>query len=198
MDLTVNAVKTLIEELSRLPGIGQKSASRLAYHILKRPTEEIFLLSDALKNVKLTVRECINCFNYSENELCPICRDQNRNGKIICVVEKPSDIPLIERSNSFKGTYHVLGGALSPIDGITPEKLHINGLLSRITGSDFEIIISTGTSTEGEHTALYLARILKVKGIRVSRIARGLPAGSDLQYMDEITMMRAMEGRVEI
>ncbi|MBL8024819.1 MAG: recombination protein RecR [Fibrobacteres bacterium] len=198
MELTAEAVRVLIDEFARLPGIGRKSAARLAYHILRSPSEEALLLSQAIKTVKERIRECSICFNYAEAELCPVCASQNRDTSVICVVEKPADIIMIERSGSFKGRYHVLGGALSPIDGITPEKLNINALLNRIDKPGFEVILSTGTSTEGEHTALYLVKLLKAKGAKVSRIARGLPAGSDLQYMDEITMLRAMEGRVEI
>jgi recombination protein RecR len=198
MELTAEAVKVLIDELARLPGIGRKSAARLAYHILRSPSEDAYMLSDAIRIVKERVRECSICFNYAESELCPVCASSNRDTKIICVVEKPADIIMIERSGSFKGRYHVLGGALSPIDGITPEKLNIDSLIARVDSPGFEVILSTGTSTEGEHTALYLVKLLKAKGAKVCRIARGLPAGSDLQYMDEITMLRAMEGRVEI
>jgi recombination protein RecR len=198
MELTAEAVKVLIDELARLPGIGRKSAARLAYHILRSPTEDAYMLSEAIRIVKERIRECSICFNYAESELCPVCASTSRDTKVICVVEKPADIIMIERSGSFKGRYHVLGGALSPIDGITPEKLNIDSLIARVDSPGYEVILSTGTSTEGEHTALYLVKLLKAKGAKVCRIARGLPAGSDLQYMDEITMLRAIEGRVEI
>lgn len=198
MDWVAGPVQRLVEELSKLPSIGRKSAARLAYHILKQPPEETALLYSALKEVKEKIRECRICFNYAEEELCPVCKLPDRNAKLICVIERPADIPVIERSHVFKGVYHILGGAISPIDGITPEKLKIRELLARIDGPGFEIILSTGTGTEGEHTAIYLTKLLKERGAKVTRIARGLPAGSELQYMDEITLLRALEGRVEV
>jgi recombination protein RecR len=196
MERIAGPIQRLVDELSKLPSIGRKSAARLAYHILKQPPEETARLATALKEVKEKVHECRACFNYAEEELCPICRAPDRSPKLICVVEHPADIPVIERGGAFKGLYHVLGGVISPIDGITPDKLHIQELLRRIDGPGYEAILSTGTGTEGEHTALYLAKLLKERGAKVTRIARGLPAGSDLQYMDEITLLRAIEGRV--
>ena len=198
MEWTTGPIKRLTDELSKLPSIGRKSASRLVFHILKQKEEETALLYSALKEVKEKIRECRICFNYAEEELCPICNNKKRNIKIICVIERPADIPVIERGGSFSGVYHILGGVISPIDGITPDKLKIRELLGRIDGPGYEVILSMGTGTEGEHTAIYLTRLLKELGARVTRIARGLPAGSDLQYMDEVTLLRAIEGRVEM
>ncbi|MFH0922022.1 MAG: recombination mediator RecR [Fibrobacterota bacterium] len=198
MDLTAPVVQRLIDELAKLPSIGKKSAQRLAYHLLKQTPEEADRLADAIREAKSKIHECRLCFNYTDAELCPVCSKDGRDKKLICVVEKAADIPVIERGGVFKGVYHILGGALSPIDGITPEHLHIQELLARIDGPGYEIILSTSTGTEGEHTSLYLTRLLKEKNARVTRIARGLPAGSDIQYIDEITLLRAIEGRVTL
>lgn len=196
MELTSAPVQRLIDELAKLPSIGKKSAQRLAYHLLKQSAAEAGGLADAIREAKDKIRECRVCFNYTDADLCPVCANPSRDKKLICVVEKPADIPVIERGHVFKGVYHILGGALSPIDGVTPEHLRIRELLTRIDGPDYEVILSTGTGTEGEHTSLYLTKLLKEKNARVTRIARGLPAGSDIQYIDEITLLRAIEGRV--
>ena len=198
MEWNAGPIERLMDELSKLPTVGRKSAARLAYHILKTPPEDIARLAAALQEVKEKIHECKLCFNYAEEEFCPICKQESRNRKLICVIERPADIPVIERGGVFKGVYHILGGVISPIDGITPDKLKIQELLKRIDGPGYEVILSTGTGTEGEHTAIYLTKLLKERKAKVTRIARGLPAGSDLQYMDEITLLRAMEGRVEV
>jgi recombination protein RecR len=198
MQFFTESVKKLIEELSKLPSIGKKSAQRLAYHIIKQPADETEKLYSAIKSAKDRIRECRVCFNYTETDLCPVCQMKNRDRHLICVVEKPMDLLAIERGGYFKGVYHVLGGAISPLDGVNPENLKIRELLDRIDGPDYEVILSTSTGTEGDHTSLYLTKLLKEKKVRVTRIARGLPVGSDLEYMDEITLLRAMEGRVEL
>jgi recombination protein RecR len=197
MESTAGPVRGLIEALSRLPSIGKKSAARLAYHILRLPAGEAEALSRAIREAKEKVRECRACFNYAEQELCPVCASADRVRTQICVVEKPSDIPVIEKSGVYKGLYHVLGGALSPVDGVTPERLRVGELLNRVDGPGYEIILSVSTGTEGDHTVSYLAGLLKEKGARVTRMARGLPVGVELEYMDEITLLKALEGRVE-
>ena len=198
MESTAQPVKRLIEELARLPSIGKKSAARLAYHILRLPAGEALALSEAIRETREKIRECRTCFNYAEQDECPVCGSAHRLRNQICVVEKPSDIPIIEKSGCYKGLYHVLGGALSPIDGITPENLRVGELLRRIDGPGYEVILSVSTGTEGDHTASYLTGLLKEKGARVTRMARGLPVGAELEYMDEITLLKALEGRVEV
>ena len=197
MDLIAAPVKRLIEVLERLPSIGRRSAQRLAFHILKTPGPEARELYTAIKEAREKTALCRVCFNYTEAELCPVCARGNRDRRTICVVEKPLDIAAVEKGGYYKGVYHVLGGVLSPLDGVLPEHLRIKELLDRIDGPGYEVILSTSTGTEGDHTSLYLTKLLKEKGARVSRIARGLPVGSELEYMDEITLSRAMEGRVE-
>jgi len=198
METLPEPVKRLMEELSKLPSIGRKSAARLVYHLLRRSKEESEQLILALRDVRDKISECRTCFGYSEGGECPVCANEKRERTLLCVVEKPADVAMIERTGLFRGVYHVLGGAISPIDGITPDKLHIRELLARVTGPGFEVLLSTSTGTEGEQTASYLAKLLKERGARVTRVARGLPAGSDLQYMDEVTLTRAIEDRVEI
>src|SRR3989339_308881 len=198
MDFLPQAFRNLIDDLARLPGVGRKTAQRLAFHIMRRSAEEAGQLAAAIVAAKAGIKPCSLCGSYADTDLCPICSAPNRNPKIICVVEKPVDILAIERSGYYKGLYHVLGGAISPLDGITPEQLNIQHLLQRVNGSDCEVILSTGTSTEGDHTALYLTRILKENGAKVTRMARGIPAGSDIEYVDEVTLYRALEGRTEL
>lgn len=197
MEFTALPLQKLVEELTRLPSIGRKSAQRLAHHILRCPKEHALKLSDAIREAREKIRDCRVCFNYAEGELCAICMSSRRDARQICVVEKPLDIAAIEKSGFYKGLYHVLGGALSPIDGITPDKLKIKELLDR-TGPGCEVILSVSTGTEGDHTAFYLTRLLKDRKAKVTRIARGLPVGSELEYMDEITLLKAMEDRVEV
>lgn len=196
---TAGPLNRLIEELAKLPSVGRKSAQRLAFHILKMPPEFAQGLSDAIRSAREQIRECRICFNYTETDFCSICESSRRDRRQICVVEKPLDIHALERSGFYKGVYHVLGGALSPIDGVTPDHLRIRQLLDRIGNSeDCEVILSVSMGTEGDHTAFYLSRLLKEKKVRVTRIARGLPVGSELEYMDEVTLFKAMEGRVEV
>jgi recombination protein RecR len=189
-------VQALIDELGRLPGIGPKSAQRITFHLLKLPTEDAERLATAIVNAKARVRFCVQCFNVSEDEVCGICADPRRDQSILCVVEEARDIIAVERTGEFKGRYHVLMGAISPIDGVGPEQLKIRELLQRL-GSDTvqEIILCTNPNVEGEATAMYLARLIKPLGLTVSRIASGLPVGGDLEYADELTLGRALEGR---
>ena len=192
-------VARLIEELQRLPGIGPKSAQRLAFYILKGEESDILRLADALAEVKRSVHFCPRCFNFAEEELCDICCEPRRDVSMICVVEEPKDIVAFERTGEFGGLYHVLQGAISPIDGVGPEQLRVRELILRL-GDDTvtEVIVATNPSVEGETTALYLARLIKPLGVRVTRIASGLPVGGDIEYADEVTLGRAMEGRREM
>jgi len=188
----------LVEELQRLPGIGPKGAQRLAFHILKTPREDADRLADAVRNVKERVTYCSVCNNITDADPCPYCSSTSRDPKVICVVEEPQNVAAIEKTREFKGTYHVLMGALSPLQGIGPDDLKIQGLLSRVNGGVTEIILATNPNVEGEATAIYLARLLKPLGVKVTRIAMGVPVGSDLEYADEVTMHKALEGRREV
>ena len=193
------AIARLLEELERLPGIGPKSAQRLAFHILRSDDEAASRLSDAIIEVKRTIRFCSRCYNFSEEETCGICADPQRDSATICVVEEPRDVVAVERTGEFHGTYHVLGGAISPIDGVGPEQLRVRELISRLEGGDVtEVVIATDPNVEGETTAIYLARLIKPLGIKVTRIASGLPVGGDLEYADEVTLGRALEARREM
>jgi recombination protein RecR len=192
-------IEKLVNELQKLPGIGQKTAQRLAYHLLKSQPEQVKSLSEAIAGIIGKIRYCSNCNNLTETELCPICSDQNRDKSLICVVEQPFDILAFERTNSFKGVYHVLLGALSPIDGITPDELKIESLIARVQqGGIKEVIIGTNPDTEGEATASYLTTVFKPMNIILSRIGVGVPIGGDLEYADEVTLSRALEGRRRI
>lgn len=192
-------VQNLVDELGRLPGIGPKSAQRIAYHILKSPTEDATRLADALTEAKARVTWCQTCFNIAAGAECSLCSDDRRDHTIICVVEEPRDVVAIERTREFYGRYHVLQGAISPIEGIGPEQLRIHELLLRIEPEGVEeVILATNPNIEGEATAMYLAKLLKPLGIKVTRIASGLPVGGDLEYADEITLGRALEGRREV
>ena len=188
----------LVEELQRLPGIGPKGAQRLAFHILKTPREDADRLADAVRNVKERVTYCSVCNNITDADPCAYCSSATRDPKVICVVEEPQNVSAIEKTREFKGTYHVLMGALSPLQGIGPDDLKIKGLLSRVNGGVSEIILATNPNVEGEATAIYLARLLKPLGVKVTRIAMGVPVGSDLEYADEVTMHKALEGRREV
>jgi len=188
----------LVEELQRLPGIGPKGAQRLAFHILKTPREDVDRLADAVRRVKEQVTYCSVCNNITDADPCGYCSSATRDPKVICVVEEPQNVAAIEKTREFKGTYHVLMGALSPLQGIGPDDLKIKGLLSRINGGVTEVILATNPNVEGEATAIYLARLLKPLGVKVTRIAMGVPVGSDLEYADEVTMHKALEGRREV
>jgi recombination protein RecR len=190
------AVQELIDELGRLPGVGPKSAQRLAFHILEADPQDMKRLVEAITTVKERVKFCTVCGNVTEQELCNICRDPRRDPAVICVVEESKDVLAVERTRSFRGRYHVLGGAINPIAGIGPEQLRIRELLTRLNdGAIQEVIIATDPNLEGEATATYLARMLKTIGITVTRLASGLPVGGDLEYADEVTLGRAFEGR---
>ena len=192
-------VQALIDELGRLPGIGPKSAQRIAFHLLKVGTEDVARLAHALTDAKAKVRFCARCWNIADGELCPICLDTRRDTAILCVVEEARDIVALERTGEFRGTYHVLLGAMSPLEGIGPEQLKIKELFARIEPEGItEVILCTNPNTEGEVTAMYLARMLKPFGVRVTRIASGLPVGGDLEYADELTLGRALEGRRDV
>ena len=189
-------IQDLIDELGRLPGVGPKSAQRIAFHIIQSDRVDVTRLAEVLKTVKERVKFCSICGNISEEELCKICRDPRRDKTSICVVEESKDVLAIEKTREFKGTYHVLGGAISPIDGVGPENLRIKELMTRLAQTEIsEIIIATDPNLEGEATATYLTRLIKPLGIKVSRLASGLPVGGDLEYADEITLGRAFEGR---
>jgi recombination protein RecR len=190
------AIQDLIDELGRLPGVGPKSAQRIAFHILSTDPADVNRLATALRKVKELVRFCTTCFNVAESEQCRVCRDVRRTNEVICVVEEPKDVVAIERTGEFRGRYHVLGGAINPLEGIGPDNLRIRELLARLgTGEVKELILATDPNTEGEATATYLALMVKPMGIAVTRLASGLPVGGDLEYADEITLGRAFEGR---
>ncbi|WP_232676819.1 recombination mediator RecR [Nocardioides sp. R-C-SC26] len=190
-------VQDLIDELGRLPGVGPKSAQRIAFHLLQADPVDVRRLADVLIEVKAKVRFCSICFNVSEDDQCRICRDPRRDPATLCVVEEYKDVVAIERTREFRGRYHVLGGAISPIDGIGPEQLHITELMSRLADDRItEVILATDPNLEGEATATYLTRQLKTLGLRVTRLASGLPVGGDLEYADEVTLGRAFAGRL--
>ena len=192
-------LQRLIDEFRRLPGIGQKSAQRLAFHVLRRPRDEAAHLAAALLEVKDNLGICAECNNISDAELCPYCRDPHRDRSQICVIEEPHNILPIETTRTFEGVYHVLNGAISPLRGIGPEQLKIKGLLDRISNADVhEIIIATNPTVEGEATAVYLSRLLKPLGLKVTRIAMGIPVGSDLEFADEVTISKSLENRREM
>ena len=197
MALYPKSANALIEQLSRLPGVGRKTAQRLAFYILKSDNEEIKNLSEAITNIKKNIIFCDCCGIMTENTICEICTDSDREDSVICVVEEPQDIYVFEKTNSFKGRYHVLGGVLSPLDGVGPDDLNLKSLYERVEHG-MEIILATNPSIEGDTTSLYLAKMLENLGAKVTKLARGLPVGSDLEYMDELTLARAMEGRTVV
>jgi len=188
----------LIEQLQRLPGIGAKSAQRLAFHVLKTPREDVERLAEAMREVKDRVTYCSICSNITDTDPCYYCTHPSRDHRLICVVEEPENVNAIEKTRDFKGVYHVLMGALSPLQGIGPDELKIKGLLGRVGDGVTEVILATNPNVEGEATAIYLARLLKPLGVKVTRIAMGVPVGSDLEYADEVTMHKALEGRREV
>jgi recombination protein RecR len=192
-------IQELVDELGRLPGIGPKSAQRIAFHLLEASKEDALRLAETIVEVKERIRLCERCFNVGEGALCAICSDGRREGAVVCVVEDPRDIVAVERTREFHGTYHVLGGALNPIDGVGPDQLRIRELLERLAPESIgEVILCTNPNLEGEATAMYLARLLGPLGVRVTRIASGLPVGGDLEYADELTLGRALAGRREM
>ena len=189
----------LIEALQRLPGIGPKTAQRMTFFLLKRPLDEVRELSEAVLAVKEKITYCRLCFNVTDEDPCRICADPARDDRVLCVVEEPNDLLAMERTGEFRGRYHVLLGALSPLDGIGPEDIKIRELLTRLeTGETTEVILATNPNVEGEATAIFLAKLLRPLGVRVTRIARGLPVGGDLEYADQVTLSKALEGRREI
>jgi recombination protein RecR len=211
MSLSSRFLENLIDELAHLPSIGRKTAQRLALHILKSPRDEAARLAEAILLVKDRVGFCTLCGNYAEQDPCPLCSDPRRDAGLVCVVEQPVDVLALERTESFRGVYHVLGGALSPLDGIGPEELRVRDLLARLDGQSAagagagvpaapvrEVILATNPTVNGEATALYLQRLLTPLGVKVTRIARGVPVGSDLEYSDLVTLARALEGRKEM
>jgi recombination protein RecR len=192
-------VEHLIDELTKLPGIGRKTAQRLSFFIMGMPDQDALSIANAIVTIKEKARFCRDCFNISEDEVCSICRDPRRIRSTICVVEEPSNLIVIENTNTYKGLYHVLLGALSPIDGITPERLKINELVERVKkGGVSEVIIATNPNTKGETTAQYIAQVIKPLGVKVSRIAYGLPIGGDIEFADEVTLSKSLEGRREL
>lgn len=192
-------IERLIQELKRLPGIGQKTAQRLAFHILRAGRDEAFALADAVREAKEKIRECSVCNNITDTDPCLYCTSASRNRRLICVVEEPHNILPVEKTRQFSGLYHVLGGALSPLQGVGPEQLKIKSLIERLKAGEVEeIILATNPTAEGEATAVYISKLVKPLGVRVTRIAMGVPVGSDLEYADEITMLKALEGRREL
>ena len=199
MSIYTPALQKLIDELGKLPGVGPKSAQRIAFHLIKIPEQDALSLADAIQQAKQKVRFCEICFNMSDEAICEICSDSQRDSSLVCVVEEPRDIVALERTREYKGLYHVLQGAINPIDGIGPEQLKIRELLERLKGNTVvEVILCTNPNIEGEATAMYLAKLIEPLGIQVSRIASGLPVGGDLEYADELTLGRALEGRRNI
>jgi recombination protein RecR len=192
-------INKLIEQLSRLPGIGAKSAQRLAFHILNMPKDQVEQLSASIVNAKANVQYCKNCYTLTDQEICPICNNPRRNRKVIMVVENTRDLAAYEKTGKYDGVYHVLHGAISPMLGIGPDDIKLKELMQRLSQDDIEeVIIATNSSLEGETTAMYISKLVKPTGIRVSRIASGVPVGGDLEYIDEVTLLRALEGRVEL
>lgn len=198
MDYYSRQISKLIQELSALPGIGSKSAQRLAFHILNMPTEQVEALSAAIVDAKKNVRYCKECFTLTDDELCPICKDGARNHKVIMVVENTRDLAAYEKTQKYDGVYHVLHGAISPMLGIGPGDIKLKELMQRLQQDVDEVIIATNSSLEGETTAMYISKLIKPTGIKVTRIASGVPVGGDLEYIDEVTLLRALEGRTEL
>ena len=191
-------ITRLIEELSKLPGIGTKTAQRLAFHIINMPKDQASGLANAIVDARENIRYCSQCYNLTDSELCPICRNEKRSTKTIMVVETPRDLAAYEKTGKFEGVYHVLHGAISPMLGIGPGDIRLKELMLRLQGDVEEVIIATNSSLEGETTAMYISKLIKPTGIKVSRIASGVPVGGDLEYIDEVTLLRALEGRVEL
>ncbi len=198
MDYYSSQISKLIEELSRLPGIGVKTAQRLAFHIINMPEDQVSALSASMIEAKKNIRYCAECYTLTDKELCPICSSPGRNKRQIMVVENPRDLAAYEKTGKYEGVYHVLHGAISPMLGIGPADIKLKELMLRLQGDVDEVIIATNSSLEGEATAMYLSKLIKPAGIKVSRIASGIPVGGDLEYIDEVTLLRAFEGRVEL
>ena len=198
MDYYSKQITTLIEELSKLPGVGSKSAQRLAFHIINMPQEQVASLAEAITQAKANSRYCKECYTLTDQELCPICSSDRRDHKTIMVVENTRDLAAYEKTGKYEGVYHVLHGAISPMLGIGPNDIRLKELMQRLQGDIKEVIIATNSSLEGETTAMYISKLIKPTGIRVSRIASGVPVGGDLEYIDEVTLLRALEGRVEL
>ncbi len=198
MDMFSGHINKLIEELGSLPGIGQKTAQRLAFHIINMPKERVESLSQSIINAKTNVRYCKECFTLTDHEICPICASPGRNHKVIMVVENTRDLTAYEKTGKYDGVYHVLHGAISPMLGIGPKDIRLAELIQRLQGDVEEVIIATNSSLEGETTAMYISKLIKPAGIKVTRIASGVPVGGDLEYIDEVTLLRALEGRVTL
>ena len=198
MDYFSTEITNLIEELGRLPGIGNKTAQRLAFHIIHMPKEQVEELSSTIINAKNTVKYCACCCTLTDTELCPICSSDKRNKKQIMVVENPRDLAAYEKTQKFEGVYHVLHGAISPMIGVGPNDIKLKELLQRLQGDVKEVIIATNSTLEGETTAMYISKLIKPTGVKVTRIASGVPVGGDLEYIDEVTLLRALEGRIEL
>ena len=198
MDYYSSQITKLIEELSKLPGVGNKSAQRLAFHIINMPQEQVTSLTNAIMQAKTNIRYCRECFTLTDQELCPICSSEKRDHKTIMVVENTRDLAAYEKTGKYDGVYHVLHGAISPMLGIGPNDIRLKELMQRLQGDVREVIIATNSSLEGETTAMYISKLIKPTGIRVSRIASGVPVGGDLEYIDEVTLLRALEGRIEL
>ncbi len=198
MDYYSKQISKLIEELSRLPGIGSKSAQRLAFHIINMPEDQVMSLSNTITEAKKNVKYCKNCCTLTDQDLCPICSSDKRNQREIMVVENSRDLAAYEKTGKYDGVYHVLHGAISPMLGIGPSDIRLKELMLRLQGDVDEVIIATNSSLEGETTAMYISKLIKPTGIKVSRIASGVPVGGDLEYIDEVTLLRALEGRVEL
>lgn len=199
MDYYVSPLQNLIDEFRKLPGIGTKTAQRLAYYVLNLPEEKAMRFSDAIVQAKKKICYCTICQNFSDSEVCSVCANPARDSGVICVVENPKDVVQMEKTNEFKGVYHILHGAISPMDNIGPEDIKIKELMTRVTGGEVrEVIMATNPNLEGETTAMYISKLLKPFGIKVTRIAHGVPVGGELEYADEVTLARALQGRVEL
>ena len=198
MDIYSSHINKLIEELAHLPGIGAKSAQRLAFHIVNMPKEQVDSLADSIKNAKANVKYCSECFTLTDEEVCPICRNDKRNHKVIMVVESTRDLAAYEKTGKYDGVYHVLHGAISPMLGIGPNDIKLKELMVRLKGDVDEVIIANNSSLEGETTAMYISKLIKPAGIKVTRIASGVPVGGDLECVDEVTLLRALDGRIQL
>lgn len=198
MELYSGHINKLIEELSALPGIGNKSAQRLAFHLINMPQDKVNRLANVMMEAKANVRYCKECFTLTDREVCPVCANENRNHKMIMVVENTRDLAAYEKTGKYDGVYHVLHGAISPMLGIGPNDIKLKELIERLKGEVDEVIIATNSSLEGETTAMYISKLIKPTGVKVTRIASGVPVGGDLEYIDEVTLLRALDGRVEM